>query len=396
MASFSSAGTAYSDGVRVGPMAQSEPDRQAGRYQTYGPGMALASMYSYIFTPFPCPATNSVNYDIAGTFTIAAGSTGAYIPLANVSSWPTANQFTNGLTGLTGIQFDAPRVPSIVNTTAVNGVVGTGVTVTVNFNGLDANGFLMTDVEYMSNTLSANSTTYAIKAFDRMTSVWVGTSDGSAFTGNFTITGVRTTNRFGLPYRLYSVADVVSIGGGQQCLSAAGTGRPASASDPIVCSQAEIMVLVSQSYFQNDIYTYASAFTSPNRPVATGGPLHRGRARDVYGTFYADPTVFGGANGTFTPAEPQTFIINYIVRGFYNTLDLQNEEIVNSQQYDVPFPNAYPILPNVYYNYPAGQYTPTSPQTINRLPINLTDQVGVSQFYSTTPVLTETYPTGGV
>jgi len=384
MAQIQSAGTCFSDGVRTGPTFQDQVDRAAAPYMGFGPGMPYSTQYSYFFTPFPSAnGSGAIPWDIAAQVTLTASSpnpaTPLYLTLSN-GNYPLSTQFVNQKTGRVGIQFDVPRCVAINYTTSPT------ASITFNLIGEDLYGIPMLEKIVIAANATLNSTIVGRKAFYRLYDVWCSGNSGTATTA----VALRTTNKFGLPYRLYSGANIIALGGGAQCMNLRPSGAaPGIDAQAFPFTNAQIVAATKQGFFYNvELLQSVNPMTAAG--YDTGGPTHTSKALDVRGTIDLDV----GApftNPAWTSVAPFSICFTYVVLGFTNELsriyeakDRYNYNAQGTPDHDVIFPNALPILPNAYFNYPAGQY-PAGAGKANvpeKLPINLTTAFGVPQFYT--------------
>jgi hypothetical protein len=375
MAQIQSAGTCFSDGVRTGPLFQDQEGRLAAPYVNFGPGMAYSTQYSYFFTPFPAPtgtaATGIPAFDVVASTTLnnSATPTPSYLSISN-SDYPLSTQFVSASTGRVGLQLDVPRCVGVSVGDAP------GADIVINIIGKDLYGFPMLEkIKILSVT--ADTTIIGNKAFYQIDDVWCSGNGGNAPTD----IGVRTTNKFGLPYRLYSGGNAISLGGGYQAVDDTETVQAA------VVSTEDMNACLKQGYFYNLTDIASGALPLVGQNYYTGGLTHYSSALDVRGTLdLTDNDAF-----VWETNLPSSVCFTYVVLGFDNSLsrlyemrDRYNYAAQGTPNYDLIYPNFLPILPNVAFDYPAGSYDDGAGKANipEKLPLNLTTAFGVPQFYT--------------
>ncbi len=191
-------GTHYSDGLRSGPypnVGASVNTQQRGNdslnvacFTQYGPGVLHSPTFTYYINP-----KRQAVADVTETFADPA-ITATFLPLSgNIGATVKGN-----IGGVPYLQLDWPRVL----VASVNVPNSTPLVFTIT--GEDWYGNRLTEV---IQTLPVGQKTFGKKAFYKIFSVYY---EGSIDLLN--VTEISCSNSFGLPYRLFSLGDIVSIG----------------------------------------------------------------------------------------------------------------------------------------------------------------------------------------
>lgn len=382
-------GTFAQDGLRSGPLFPAASFREVldinnnvvdgnqipfsgGNYTQFGPGVLHSPIFTYTFTP-AVPITGNV---VATTVPSKAQDltlTGDWVS-DNIPS--SSKKYTVPETGLSALQFDYPRGIQI----SINfGVLEQTAPATITIFGYDWYGNKMQEDVPLQGLSGLDVELFSRKAFFGVTRVYVS---GPINAGGLTI---ETAQGYGLPYRLYGVGDIISIGYGTQNASeTALTNDPMmgllaapNAPSPVFPNYGNALLepyLYSpQGFFYTtdaDKHFFEVTQDTTIFNVYVSGKAQTSLSRDVRGIWYPDTLLlpYPGTN-----AFPTTFTITYYVRGadtFLNQMQAIRDNNPN-------IPKGMPILPN-YQVLLAGSDTPQA----DRLPLNAYGLYGVPQFYT--------------
>ncbi len=365
-------GTHFEDGLRVGPYprenqninlttSQVQP-RQSQNYTMNGPGILMSSSATYAFTPKLSAPT-----DVTGILTAAnignavlTGNIGAAVRFTLAGSNP----------GQNALQLDYPRTVAVrgANATATDGAIE------VKIYGWDFYGVPLTETIVAPAGTVTNDLIYGRKAFYVITGVRLSLATVTPWTvGEIS---VETRSSFGLPYRLFSTADVLQIG----------TSKPAYNNNEYE-GTFDLGVVPVALAAPAPLAIMGTIGVPPVTPATSGGfvasqavPFPIATSRDVRGIY--TPT-------TALIAADTTYMFTYYVRGadqswmqeFYRRQDNQALPPVYPPTAITPAIPGNPFQALIPYDTTVAADSLQTP-----LPFNTNDIYGYRQYYEVQPV----------